>query len=242
MREIWIAGRARRRALSIGLAVAGVASLVVLTGAAPRLPGDAPTGGPSAQDGALDTASIALEADGVLVRHRIPNLGDRVVALAIRVPEQRLDVTRVVREGRSLLDAGLTTEDDAYRFEVESGAPIVVEYRLSGSLDRIPLFVPAGRAELTVAREFEEPHLIRLTGPPERLAAIDTRTSLPRFERVSDGALEARLSSLPAFVRLSDRGPFSFGRVADMLALGLILLGAWWAWRRFRPRRTPPTR
>lgn len=194
------------------------------------------SGAAAAQEAAIDTVSIALEGSEATVRHRIPNLGDRVVALALRVPGQRLDVTGVVREGEALLDAVLTEESDAYRFEVESGAPIVVTYRVRGAPGRVPLFVPAGRAELTVAREFEEPHLIRVTGDPARLDEIDTATSLPRLGRVSEGALEARLSSLPSFVRLSDRGPFSFGRIADLVALAVILLGAWWAWRRMRRR------
>lgn len=192
-----------------------------------------------AQESALDTVSIALEGTGAVVRHRIPTLDDRVAALALRVPGQRVEVTGLVREGEALLDASLTEEEGAYRFEVESGAPIVVAYRVTGALERIPLFVPAGRAELTVAREFEEPHLIRVTGSPGRLDEVDTAVSLPRFDRVSDGVLEARLSSLPTFVRLSERGPFTFGRVADLLALAAIVLGAWWAWHRLRPRRPP---
>jgi len=210
---------------------AGVAAVAVAT-ACHSFPRSA-----SAQEEAVDTVSIALEGTEAIVRHRIPNLGDRVVALAIRVPGQSIEVRDVVREGRALLDAALSEEPDAYRFEVESGAPIVLAYRVSGELGRIPLFVPAGRAELTVAREFEEPYLIRVTGEPARLDEIDTATSLPRFERLNEGVLEARLSSLPSFVRLSGGGLLSFGRVADLLALAVILLGAWWAWRRLRRRR-----
>lgn len=208
---------------------AGAAGLAVLAGG--LAPGHA-----TAQETAIDTVSIALEATEAIVRHRIPSRGDRVVALALRVPGQRLDVTSVVREGEALLDAVLTEEDEAHRFEVESGAPIVITYRVSGSLERIPLFVPGGSAELTVAREFEEPYLIRVTGPAERLDEIDTAVSLPRLERSAEGLLEARLSSLPSFVRLSDGGPFAFGRVADLIALAVILLGAGWAWHRLRPR------
>jgi len=189
---------------------------------------------------AIDTVSVVLGGTDAVVRLRIPNLGERVAALALRVPGQRLEVTGVVREGESLLDATLTEEGDAYRFEVESGAPIVLAYRVSGDLARIPLFVPGGRAELTVAREFEEPFLIRVTGAPERLDEIDTATSLPRLDRVSDGVLEARVSSLPSFLRLSERGPFAFGRVADLLAIAAILLGAAWAWRRLGHRRPGP--
>lgn len=192
------------------------------------------------QDGGVDTVRIALDADGATVRHRIPNLGDRVTAWALRVPGQTLDVTGVVREGEALLEAELIGDVDAYRFDVESGAPIVITYRLAGRLERLPLFVPGGEARLTVAREFEEPHLVRITGPADRLDAIDTRTSLPRLERVSDDALEARLSSLPSFVRLVGRGPFTFGRTADAIALALILLGVWYAWRRMRARRAGP--
>lgn len=216
---------ARTRLLSV--------AVVSLCGA--LVPAPAP-----AQDEAVDTVSIALARTEALVRHRIPNLGDRVVALALRVPGQRLDVTGVIREGEALLDATLVEEEGAYRFEVESGAPIVVSYRVTGDLERIPLFVPGVSAELTVAREFLEPYLIRVTGDPARLDEIDTGIGLPRLDPAPDGALEARLSSLPSFVRLSRGGAFAFGRIADLLALGAILLGAVWAWRRLRSSRSPP--
>lgn len=211
---------------------AGATAALLLTGFL-ALPGPA-----SGQEGAIDTVSITLEDTAAIVRQRIPNVGDRVVALALRHPGQRVDVTGVVREGEALLDATFTEEGDAYRFEVESGAPIVITYQVSGALGRIPLFVPGGIAELTVAEEFEEPYVIRVSGSRERLDEIDTAISLPRLDRVSDGLLEARLSSLPSFVRLSEGGPFAFGRVADVVALAAILLGAWWVWHRLRPRRT----
>lgn len=225
---------ARPRVPARSTAHRAAAALTLLV-AIPGTPRPAP-----AQDAPIDTVSIVLEDGGAIVRLRIPSDGERIMVAVPRLsPQQELDVTEVVREGEALLDATLTDEGDSYRFEVESGAPVVITYRVMGATERIPLFVPGGLAELTVASEFEEPYLIRITGPPDRLEAIDTAISLPRLERVSDGLLEARLSSLPSFVRLTDRDPFAFGRIADLLALAVILLGAAWAWHRLRRRRAP---
>ena len=63
---------------------------------------------------------------------------------------------------------------------------------------------------------------------------IDTDTSLPRLASVGDGAWEVRLSSVPSFVRLAPPGLLSFARVADLIALVLILAGAVWTWRTAR--------
>jgi hypothetical protein len=185
---------------------------------------------------AVDTVRVTLEPERAVVEVRVPNLGDVVEAFALRFPDQRVEVTDVLREGEALLDATLTREEGALRFAVTSGAPVTVRYDVRGPLRRIPLFVPGGRAELTVARGVEEPFMVRVTGDSAALAAIDTRTSMPRFTRLADGALEVRLSSLPSFLRLSRGGPFSFSRIADALALALIALGAAISFRRLRRR------
>jgi len=183
---------------------------------------------------ATDTVRVTLEGARAVVEVRVPNLDDAVEAFAIRFRDQRVEVTDVLREGEALLDATLTREEGALRFAVTSGAPVTIRYDVRGPLRRIPLFVPGGRAELTVARGVEEPFLVRVDGDAGALAAIDTRTSMPRFTRLPDGSLEVRLSSLPSFLRLSRGGPFSFARIADALALALIALGAALSFRRMR--------
>jgi len=182
----------------------------------------------------IDTVRVELTADAAIVEQRIPNAEDLVEAFAIRISGQSIEVTDVVAEGESLLDAMLTAEDGAMRFAVASGAPVTVRYRVTGPHERIPLFVPGGGAVLTVARGVELPYLIRVTGIEAQLSPIDTETSMPRFVPSAGGTLEARLSSLPAFVRLSHGGALSFARLADAVALALIVLGAIVAYRRLR--------
>lgn len=192
----------------------------------------------AAQD--VDTVRVSLSPDRAVVELRIPNVGEVVEAHAMRFPGQTVDVTEVVREGQALLDALLTREDGALRFRVMSGAPIVVRYEVTGATERIPLFVPGGGAELTVAGEVEESVLVRVDGDPDALSRIDTDTSVPRFTRRPDGTLEAPLTSLPSFVRLSPGGPFSFPRIADALALVLIAIGVVLAVRKLRAANGGP--
>lgn len=180
---------------------------------------------------AADTVTLALSGDEVVVEQRLAAEGGQVRAFAIRLPGQSLDVLDVVREGERLLDARLTWTERAYVFAVESGAPVVIRYALTGGLDRLPLFVSGGRREVTVARDVELPVQIRLTGSARTLSSIELATSLPRFRPAEDGALEAALSSVPALVRLSPGGATSFSRLADAAAIGLILLGLGWALR-----------
>lgn len=184
-----------------------------------------------------DTVLVTLADGEARVRQRLTPEGEDIHAFAMRFEGQDLVITEVFREGESLLDASLVPAERAYRLDVVSGAPITVEYTLSGDVTRIPLFVSGGRAELTVVRDIEAPFLVRLAGEPATLSAVDLPTSLPRFEIAADGSLEVALSSLPALVRLSGGGAFSFTRVADMVVLALILAGAIWTWRNARVRR-----
>lgn len=178
-----------------------------------------------------DTITVRVGPEGALVTQRLEPIGGEVRAVAIRIEGQLLDVREVVREGESLLDAVLEPGRAAYGFHVESGAPVVLEYFVSGATERIPFFVASGEAELTVAEGAETPYMIRIEGEPGRLDAIDAGTSLPRFRRTADGALEVAVSSVPSFARLPEAGGLSFTRLADLVAVSLILLGALWAWR-----------
>lgn len=186
---------------------------------------------------ATDTVVVTL-GDGVAeVQQRLTPRGATVEAFAMRLEEQTLEMLEVVREGESLLDAVLSPVGGAYRLDVVSGAPIRVRYAVRGSVERIPLFVTGGRAELRVVRELETPYLIRLEGDPARLSALDLATSLPRFAPSETGELEAVLSSLPALLRLSQGGALSFTRVADLIVLVVMVLGVAWAWRNGRVLR-----
>lgn len=178
-----------------------------------------------------DTITVRLAGEGALVTQRLEPIEGEVRAIAIRIEGQLLDILEVVREGESLLDATLEAEGPAYGFRVESGAPVVLEYLVSGATERVPFFVASGEAELTVADGAETPYLIRIEGEPGRLDEIDAGTSLPRFRRTADGALEVAVSSIPSFARLPEAGGLSFTRLADLVAVSLILLGALWAWR-----------
>jgi hypothetical protein len=182
---------------------------------------------------AIDTVSITMDGTGANVEQGIPSALGVIEAYAIRLPGQTLTVTEVVAEG-GRLDPSLFDADGAVRIGVASLADVVLRYRIEGALERIPLFVSGGGAVVTVAHGLEEPYLIRLTAAAETLREIDTDTSMPRFVRTADGGLEARLSSLPSFVRLSSGGPFSFARIADAVALLMILGGAAFAFRRLR--------
>jgi len=182
----------------------------------------------------IDTIHVLLSDGGAEVRQRLVPEFESIGAFAFAAEEQDLRILEVVREGEDLLDATLTRTSGVYKLDVASGAPIRIRYTVSGASERIPLFVSGGRAELTVARGVEVPYLLRLEGSPQRLAAIDLDTSLPRFESNQPGILEAHLSSLPSFVRLSSRGAFTFARVADLVALALILSGVVWALLKLR--------
>ncbi len=183
-----------------------------------------------------DTVVVTL-GDGLAEIHqRLTPEGGAVRAFAIRLEGQTLDVTEVVGEGQSLLDVVLTATEHAHELYIVSDAPISLRYVVRGSLDRIPLFVKGGRAELTVTRGVEAPYLVRIEGPADELAALDLDTSLPRFVISDAGQPEVALSSVPSLVRLSKGGPFSFTRIADSIVLILILAGMVLAWRAGRAR------
>lgn len=181
----------------------------------------------------VDTVHIHLEGDGALVRHGVPSAVGVIEAYALRMPGQDLTLTGVARASGPV-EYTLIEQGAALRIAVASLADITVQYRVEGERERVPLFVPGGGAVVTVAHGLEEPFLVRVTGADGSLDDIDTATSMPRFIRAADGALEVRLSSLPSFVRLSRGGPLSFSRLADVAALLLILAGAMFAYRRLR--------
>ncbi|MDH3734515.1 MAG: hypothetical protein OEU54_13370 [Gemmatimonadota bacterium] len=173
---------------------------------------------------------MEIAGDEARVQHVIPASSGVAQAYAIHVPGQLLEVDEV-RGPAGAVEFTVIDERGARRIAIPTSRPVLVRYRVSGSVDRIPLFVSGGRAQLTVALDVEEPYLLRLNGA---VASIDTDTSMPRFSRAEDGTLEAGLSSLPSFIRLSEGGPFSFARLADIVALLLTALGGGIVLRRLR--------
>ena len=189
-----------------------------------------------------DTVVVTLLENGAEVRQRLVPTEELVQAYAIRFDDQHLELTEVINGEHNPLSATLTSNDGRYELNFESGTPIIVRFSLTGSVERIPLFVTGGRAELTVVREIETPYLIRIEGLGDRLSVIDLSTSLPRFILTESGNLEVELSSIPALLRLADRGAFTFSRIADLIALVLIILGASYALRSGRVRRPESVR
>ncbi len=187
----------------------------------------------AAQTASVDTVSVRLAPDAAIVTLEVPPVGGVIEALALMQPGQTVDVTDVIGASGSV-EFTLVEDGSVTRLAVPSSSPVTVRYRVTGDRERIPLFVPGGGAAVTVAREVESPFLIRIVGDAEALRSVDPETSMPRMTRAADGSLEVRLSSIPALVRVSTGGPFSFARMADAAALFLILFGAVVIFRRLR--------
>ena len=184
-----------------------------------------------------DTVVVTLLENGAEVRQQLVSSEDLLEAYAIRFDDQHLEIVEVVDEGHNILGETLTETSGHYELTLENRTPITIRFLVTGSVERIPLFVTGGRAELTVVREVETPYLIRIRGSSDRLSMIDLPTSLPRFSLTDSGDLEVELSSVPALLRLAGRGAFTFSRIADLIALVLIVLGAGYALRIGRVRR-----
>lgn len=200
------------------------------------VPASAAAVGPvSARDvqSSTDTVVIRFVADVVSVAQRIPTLDDAVEAHAIRFDGQELHIDRATRSGEILDGSELDRLSGAYRLRIGGPGPVDLRYRVTGLLDRVPLFVASPEAQLTSA-----PVTLRVELVPESSVELDLATSLPRFRRTSEGVLTATLSSLPAFVRLDAAG-LSFARAADLAVVILILLAAAWAWLTARRAGVP---
>ncbi|WP_419165618.1 hypothetical protein [Candidatus Palauibacter sp.] len=186
-----------------------------------------------------DTVFVELRTDAAHVRQSLMPDSGAVRAVAMRLDEQTLSLTGATQDGEPIagIEVAPTPEGWAYRIDVASAAPVVINYTVRGRLDRIPLFVAGGRAEQTVVHKAAEPWLIRVEGDPAALDGLDLSTSLPRFTRAGEGAVTATLSSVPGLLRLSRGGALSFARVADLVVLALLLSAAIWTWRNARVRR-----
>lgn len=242
--------RARLRAL-LRLAGAFTALLAAPGHPVPGVPAaGALRARPPLPQSAPDTIRVWIDQDGARVEQRIPDAAGTVEAYAIRIGGRGLDVESVTREGERLLDAVLEPLPGAYRFRVRSGAPVRVRYRVRGAAERVPLFVPAGPGEVTVARGPALGVVVRVHLPPEVAARLDPGVSLPRLRRSeeapgapgtrggpgprSEVVLVGHASAPPSFLHLRRSGRVP--RLADAASVLLILLGALWAWRKGRRR------
>lgn len=176
-----------------------------------------------------DTVVIRFGPDAATVTQRVPALDGVVEAHVIRLEGQDLHIEQATRAGEPLSDPALERLSGAYHLRVDGGASIDLRYRVTGRLDRIPLFVPSPEAQATSG-----PVTLRVELAPAAVSGLDLGTSLPRFEQSSDSVLIASLSSTPTFVRLDAAGGLSFARAADLGVVVLILLAAVWAWRAAR--------
>jgi hypothetical protein len=177
----------------------------------------------------MDTVVIRLGPDAATVTQRVPALDGAVEAHAIRLEGQDLRLEDAGVAGQPISNPDLGLLPGAYHLQVANNEPVDLTYRVTGRLDRIPLFVSS-----PAARMASGPVTLRVEPAPESSTAFDLGTSLPRFQRSSEGALIANLSSTPTFVRLDESGRLSFARAADLVVVALILLAAVWAWRAAR--------
>jgi hypothetical protein len=185
--------------------------------------------GPPAAAVPADTVVIRFSPDAATVTQRLPALDGVVDAHAIRLDGQELRVDGAARAGEPLYSPGIERLPGAYHLRISGRVPVDLRYRVTGRLDRIPLFVSSPEAQLASA-----PVTLRVELTPASSQGLDLGTSLPRFRRSSEGTLTATLSSTPTFVRLDPAGGLSFARAADLAVVVLILLAAVWAWRTAR--------
>jgi hypothetical protein len=172
---------------------------------------------------------IRLGPDAADITQRVPALDGTVEAHAIRLDGQYLELVYAGVAGEPVSDPDLGLLPGAYHLQVAEDAPIDLRYRVTGRLDRIPLFVPSPEAQMAAGLV-----TLRVELAPDSASSLDLGTSLPRFQRNAEGALVASLSSVPTFVRLDASGGLSFARAADLAAVALLLLAAVWAWRTAR--------
>ncbi len=165
----------------------------------------------------VETTEVRIEVgSGVTVveaSYRVR--GEPVSFRARRFPGQEL---RVLTEGIEL------HQRDALAW-FEAGGTVELRYAVRGARQRVPLFVPDAPVAGPVA--------IRIHGLG---AGRELRDGFPRLEPAADGALEARPSDLPSFVRLPPRrGGLSVHRLAEAAVVLLVLLATGiWVLRRRR--------
>ncbi len=160
--------------------------------------------------------------------------------LAMRGDGQSLELIRVTANGESIPvdDIHLESSSSTVALEIPASESYHITYAVTGELDRIPLFVAAGGAELTVVSDADivsgRSRVIRVEGDGDLISDLDIAYSMPRFAPGEDGSISAEVSSIPALIRLSPRAVLSPMRLADLAVLGLIVLVAVWVWRGVR--------
>lgn len=176
----------------------------------------------------VDTIVVRFGAGIATVTQRLAPHDGVVEAHAMRLAGQWLYIERTASRG-PVSGQGLEPLPGAYHLRLTGEAPVDLQYRVAGRLDRVPLFVAPPDAQLA-----STPVTLRVELPSDSPQRLDLATSLPRLSRTSEGTLTATLPSTPSFVRLDAAGGLSFARAADLAVVLLILTAAVWAWRTAR--------
>jgi len=158
-------------------------------------------------------ASYALAAAPDSIRFVLARTKDQAIVLRESPPGTR------VRALPGLYEIVVTPD--------KSQTTVRLRYRVAGNVKRIPVPVPDVAAVpgiRTIA--------IDVTGLPGR---SDLDAGFPRLSWVEGGVARARLENLPSLLDLPPLpGEWSFGKIADILVVGLVVSASalWWWWRR----------
>lgn len=185
--------------------------------------------------------SIELSENGAVVeaRFELRSVSDPQRFSLINIPDQQLEPVEVDDAGAGLanwdMHRGLTwityrageTTGDGHR-------EVRLRYRLTGSLERIPLPVPQIAAEPGQAAV-----TVRVLGIGTSARLLD---GFPRLVRQADGSAVARLDNVPSFVHRPPSGSaWSVSRGAQWFVVLLVVgSSAAWALRARRAWRAPP--
>ncbi|MFQ5689856.1 MAG: hypothetical protein ACE5HQ_06265 [Gemmatimonadota bacterium] len=178
---------------------------------------------------------IHLRDGGATVeaRYRIETGSRPVEFVALRFPGQAVSLLAPAAGLRLRAEAGLT------RIRAAGGraGEWSLAYRVSGTPERIPIFVPEGPPAAGSPVEIR----VRWEAGSGAAARVVLGESFPRFVALPDGTLRARPGNLPSFVRLSrSDGSIPFHRAFDTLVVVVVALGAGYWFRGRRRRRRAP--
>jgi len=151
--------------------------------------------------------------------------------LLLRLMGQDVDLHRATVSGRPAAAGSEATALRLTATALPETTVVEVDYRVSGGLDRIPVFVPS-----VPTRPPSGAVRILVTGyDPTRLAAL----AMPRFTRAPDGTLIASLEHVPSLVAvLAEDGAIPVPWIAEVAVLVIALGGTgFWVARLARGRR-----
>lgn len=186
--------------------------------------------------------SVQLDAEAARVQaiYELEGAPGELELRALRPPRQRLRPVGPTSAG-SAPSGGVERLPGSYRWvarprvaDREEGgrSRLRLAYVVTGTLDRVPVFVPA-----VPAAPGETRIELRIRGRP---GGSRDPGGFPRFARTDEGQLLARPDNLPSFVRLPSRLGRTLDRAAEAAVALLLLAGAggWWALRARGRRRS----